>query len=161
MNIRNYIAEDKNSCLAIFDSNCPKFFDVTERDMFSKWLDHQANTGVGYSSPTYANSEKDAYYVAELPGKGLVACAGFYVVKGVAEARLAWGMIHASFHKQGLGTALYLHREKIIKQHWPQHQICLGTSQHTYHFYEKMGLNVLSIIPSGYGPNLDQYEMRK
>lgn len=161
MIIRDYIVSDKVSCLSIFDSNCPHYFDVSERAMFSKWLDHQADDGSSYSSPTYANSEKDAYYVVEVPERGVVACGGFYVTKGVAEARLAWGMIDERYHKKGLGTALYLHREKIIREFWPGHKVCLGTSQHTYRFYEKMGLQVVSITPSGYGPNLDQYEMVK
>jgi [ribosomal protein S18]-alanine N-acetyltransferase len=159
MTIREYTPEDKNACLEIFRSNCPKFFDKSELEMFDKWLEHQANENSVYQSPTYTNSEKDAYYVIELPETGIVACAGFYIVKNEKEARLAWGMIHSSFHNKGYGTTLFDHRKKIIQKNWPQHKITLGTSQHTFPFYERMGMKVINFVKSGYGPELDRYDM--
>jgi ribosomal-protein-alanine N-acetyltransferase len=117
-------------------------------------MDKQAS-----KTPTYANAEKDAYYVIEIPGKGLIACGGFYIVKEQKEARLAWGMIHVDFHTKGYGTALYKYREEMIKKDWPGYTITLGTSQHTYAFYQKMGMQVTAIIKSGYGADLDRYDM--
>lgn len=159
MLIRPYSETDKAECMAIFDSNCPKFFDPTERDMFLKWLDHQADSSINYKSPTYTNSEADAYFVLESPVEGLVACAGFYILKEEKEARLAWGMIHSEHHQKGYGTLLYKHRIDLIKKQWPQHLITLGTSQHTFEFYQKMGMKVMAVIKSGYGPLLDRYDM--
>lgn len=159
MTIRNYISEDKTACINVFKSNCPKFFDASELEMFEKWLDHQVNIGSHYSSPTYTNSEKDAYYVIESENKDIVACGGFYVIKNTNEARLAWGMVHADHHHKGYGTALYKHRYNELKTFWPQHTLKLGTSQHTSAFYEKMGMKTKSIIKQGYGDTLDQYEM--
>jgi len=68
-------------------------------------------------------------------------------------------MIHANFHKQGYGTMLYNFRIEAIKKDWPNHTISLGTSQHTYPFYEKMGVKVIASIKAGYGPELDRYDM--
>src|SRR5688500_133554 len=107
MIIREYKTDDKDSCIQIFNSNCPKFFDKSELELFDKWLDHQVSENAIYQSPAYSNSEKDAYYVIELPGSGIIGCGGFYIVKDQNEARLAWGMIHSKFHRQGFGTALY------------------------------------------------------
>lgn len=159
MNIRNYKASDKPACMEVFDSNCPAYFDIAERTMFDKWLDHQADNKNGYSSPTYNNADKDAYYVVEVAGKGVIGCGGFYIVHEGKEARLAWGMIHADFHKQGYGKALYHHRQQIINNDWPGYKITLGTSQHTFPFYEKMGMKVMATFPKGYGEELDRYDM--
>jgi [ribosomal protein S18]-alanine N-acetyltransferase len=159
MTIREYRSEDKAACLEVFKSNCPKFFDRRELELFDKWLQHQANENSVYQSPTYTNSEKDAYYVIELHETGIVACGGFYVVKNEKEARLAWGMIHSSFHYKGYGTTLFDHRKKIIQKDWPDHTITLGTSQHTFPFYERMGMKVVNFVKSGYGPELDRYDM--
>jgi ribosomal protein S18 acetylase RimI-like enzyme len=159
MILRDYKVSDKEQCIAVFQSNWPKFFDTSELAMFIKWLDHQADQNVEYASPTYSNSEKDAYYVIEERRKGIVACGGFYIVKDLKEARLVWGMVHADFHNSGYGTALYNHRKEMIRRNWPGHQITLGTSQHTYPFYSKMGMRVIAFIKQGYGADLDRYDM--
>lgn len=161
MIIRKYKIEDKDSCIEIFRSNCPKFFDKSELDMFVKWLDHQVSENSIYKSPTYSNSEREAYYVIELPEFRIIGCGGFYIVKDQNEARLAWGMIHGKFHRQGFGTALYNYRSDIIKRGWPNHVLTLGTSQHTYSFYKKMGLTFTATVKSGYGEDLDRYDMQK
>jgi [ribosomal protein S18]-alanine N-acetyltransferase len=158
MLIRAYQVGDKEGCLDVFRSNCPKYFDESEFELFARWLDHQAGEG-GYSSPTYSNSIHDAYFVVEIPDAGVVGCGGFYIQETPPEARLAWGMIHSEFHGEGFGTAIYKYRKKIIHEKWPGFVITLGTSQHTFAFYKKMGLNVTAIIPSGYGPQFDRYDM--
>lgn len=160
MTLRDYTTEDKEQCLAVFRSNCPLYFDESEYLLFAQWLDHQGNSEMGYQSPTYANTVQDCYYVVELPEIGIVGCGGFYIQNEPQEARLAWGMIHSSFHKQGYGTHLYKHRYHAIQLHWPNHQLTLGTSQHTFAFYEKMGFTVVDTIPSGYGEDLDRYDMK-
>jgi ribosomal protein S18 acetylase RimI-like enzyme len=161
MIIREYKMQDKDSCLDIFRSNCPKFFDKSELGLFDKWLDHQVMENSIYQSPAYANSERDAYYIIALSEFGVIGCGGFYILKDQKEARLAWGMIHADFQRQGFGTALYNHRVDIIKRDWPDHTLTLGTSQHTYSFYEQMGLTVTATVKSGYGEDLDRYDMQK
>jgi [ribosomal protein S18]-alanine N-acetyltransferase len=161
MTIREYKVQDKEQCIKLFESNCPKFFDKSEHDLFIKWLDHQTNNEFEYKSPTYTNSEKDVYLVIELPDEGIVACGGFYITREQQEARLAWGMVHADFHKHGLGTVLYNCRKEFIKKEWPNHTITLGTSQHTYPFYERMGMKVVASIKHGYGPDLDRYDLEE
>lgn len=128
--------------------------------MFINWLDHQFSENPIYKSPAYSNSEKDAYYVIELAEAGVIGCGGFYILKAENEARLAWGMIHANYHRQGYGTSLYNYRKEIIERDWPDHILTLGTSQHTYSFYEKMGMRVTDTIKSGYGADLDRYDMK-
>lgn len=161
MKIRSFQASDKENCLAIFDSNCPKFFDSSEREMFLNWLNHLSDSNSQYSSPAYSNSEGDYYYVIEIPDKGVIACAGFYILKEEKEARLAWGMVHRDHHQKGYGTLLYQHRQTVIKQTWPNHKMTLGTSQHTFSFYKKMGMKVLQTLENGYGIGIDRYDMQE
>lgn len=159
MKIRLYNHRDQLACLQIFDSNFPLYFDADERAPFIRWLQHQEDPEIPYSSPTYRNAIKDVYYVAENSQGDIVGCAGFYIVKDLQEARLAWGMVHSGKHSSGIGTALFHHRVQAIRKDWPGYKITLGTSQHTFPFYEKMGMKVLQIIPKGYGPALDRYDM--
>lgn len=157
MKIRHYNADDKMSCMAVFDSNCPHYFDPTERAMFEKWLDHQSSD-FNYKSPTYTNSVCDAYYVIQLEDC-IAGCGGFYVNDELKEVRLAWGMIDSNFHNKGLGTVLFLHRKEAAQAQWKGYTLNLGTSQHTYSFYEKMGFKIIEIEPKGYGEELDRIEM--
>ena len=159
--IRNYQSTDKNQCLAVFQSNCPQYFDVAEYAMFEKWLDHQGNNDVEYSSPTYNDAKLDVYLVLCNNQNEILGCGGYYVLKDESEARLAWGMIHHDFHGEGHGRKLFDFREKDIVSRFPNIKITLGTSQYTFPFYEKMGMKVVEIIPQGYGPDLDQVNMEK
>lgn len=159
--IRNYQSTDKNQCLAVFQSNCPQYFDVAEYAMFEKWLDHQGNIDVEYSSPTYNDSKLDVYLVLCNDQNEILGCGGYYVLKDESEARLAWGMIHHNFHGEGHGRQLFDYRERDILKRFPDIKVTLGTSQHTFQFYEKMGMKVVEVIPKGYGPDLDQVNMEK
>ncbi len=154
MPIRPYTPADKDACMAIFRSNCPHYFDPSEEAPFEQWLEHQAA-----KTRVFENSEEEHYYVLETPEHGIAACGGFYLVKGAKEARLAWGMVHSDHHRKGYGTELYEFRRNEILKNWPDHVITLGTSQHTWPFYEKMGMRVTDVKPAGYGPHLDRYDM--
>lgn len=156
MIIRPYTIEDKQQCVEVFESNRPKFFDKEELPAFIKWLGVQ---GEGID-PAYSNAEKDEYFVIE-ENKRIIACAGFYIVKGAKKANLAWGMIHSDFHKKGYGTTLYMFRKDVIRKQWPGYAITMGTSQHTYPFYEKMGMKVVASFKDGYGPSLDRLDMEE
>ena len=160
MMLRAYQPDDRESCIDVFNSNCPAFFDEKEREMFVKWLDHMDGNGP-YSSPAYSNSVHDAYYVVDVPNEGIVGCGGFYIMDSPPEARMAWGMIHSGYHRLGFGAALFNYRKTIIKKDWPGRSITLGTSQHTFPFYEKMGLNVSNFVEAGFGADLHRYDMRE
>jgi len=159
--IRKYLPSDFEGCMAVFDSNLPLYFDHSERAQFASWLEHCGNNAFEYQSPTYSNAEFDSYEVVENQEGQIVGCGGYYICKDLLEARLAWGMIHSGNHGKGIGTLLFQTRELEISKCYPNHRITLGTSQHTFHFYEKMGMEVIDIIPNGYGKNLDQINMEK
>jgi ribosomal-protein-alanine N-acetyltransferase len=158
--IQPYQPKDKFACIRIFDSNCPKYFAPGELDLFIEWLENQGGSGLTtYQSPTYRNASHDAYYVLNHPEHGIIGCGGFYIKDKPAEARLAWGMVHADHQGKGHGSELYRYRLAAIRSRWPQHHVTLGTSQHTYPFYEKMGMKVITSFRNGYGPGIDRYDM--
>jgi [ribosomal protein S18]-alanine N-acetyltransferase len=158
--IRKYTPSDFEGCMAVFDSNLPLYFDHSERPQFVTWLEHCGNNALEYKSPTYSNAEFDSYEVVEDETEKIVGCGGYYICKDLSEARMAWGMIHSGYHGKGIGTLLFQSREEELSIKYPKHIITLGTSQHTFRFYERMGMCVLDIIKSGYGAEIDQYNMQ-
>lgn len=143
MQIRPYVAGDKSACLAIFDSNSPKYFAPHERDEFIDFLDKPTCT----------------YYVIE-DGSDILGCGGYWVSDDGSRAVMCWGMIANDRHGTGLGKWLLLYRWKIICQTAPGAMLEINTSQHTYGFFEKLSLKVTEITKNGYGENIDRYDMR-
>jgi GNAT superfamily N-acetyltransferase len=150
---RPYVAADYAACLAVFDSNTPPYFDASERAPFAQWL---VNKGAGLL--VYENASLDYYEVALL-GDEIVGCAGYYIVSGESVARMAWGMVHKDYHKQGIGSAHLKHRIQLMQNLFPGYTIDLGTSQLTYAFYERHGFVVTQFFANGYGEGIDRYEM--
>lgn len=159
MIIRHFISSDTNSCLNIFESNCPLYFDSSEFELFKRWLNHLSTKNSITSGNAYTNSIHDEYFVVDNERSEIIGCGGFYVIEESREARLAWGMIDRKHHNTGVGTHLFKHRIHVIKQNWKDYQITLGTSQHTYQFYERQGMKVVDFVPNGYGESLDRYDM--
>nr|MBC7612340.1 GNAT family N-acetyltransferase [Pseudopedobacter sp.] len=155
-NIRDYQINDRVACLEIFKSNNPLYFEPHEQILFEKFLDFR--NGETESNPVYNNIIFDTYYIIET-GEGIMGCGGFYVLKDEPTAEMAWGMIHLKDHKKGYGSLLYKYRVQKIFEYNPTLRISLNTSQHTFGFYEKMGLKVTDITKNGYGLNLDKYDM--
>lgn len=153
MNFRSYQPTDRDACTQIFLSNCPKYFDVSERVFWDRWLD-ALDTG----EVAYAHSSNDLYDVLEVNGE-MVGCGGFYVRVDDNQVAFAWGMVHNKHHKKGYGKALYLHRLARIKSLYPSFGIVLNTSQHTVGFFETFGFQTTEITLNGYGPGLDRYDM--
>jgi len=144
------------ACLSIFDSNCPPYFALEEREAFKYWLVCQGKT----MENAYKNSSIETYRVIENEAGELIGCGGYYLNLDQTEARFAWGMIRKELQHHGIGTYLAMQRIREIKRTYPLAEITLATSQHTHLFYARMGFEVLDIIPSGFAPNLDKYEMK-
>lgn len=143
MRIRPYDPEDKSACLTIFDSNTPKYFAPHERAEFSEFLDHPTCT----------------FYVIEHEGN-ILGCGGYWVPDDGSRAVMCWGMVSNERHGTGLGKWLLLYRWHIVCQIAPSAILEINTSQHTYGFFEKLGVEVVKITKNGYGENVDRYDMR-
>lgn len=142
--IRPYQSPDMQACLDIFDGNTPRFFSSVERDDFKIFLRN------------YAVAWK--YLVIEDNGI-VVACGGHNYEQDAKSAILCWGMVANNLHGTGIGKMLTVARLKRANVICGVTKIRLNTSQHTQGFYAKLGFLPERVIPEGYGPGLDRWEM--
>lgn len=143
--IREYSARDYHACLALFDSNCPKYFSAPERELFADWLN---------------KTDRASYSVMEREGE-IIACGGIYHDPETNSVGMAWGMVRQNLHRQGHGRRLTEFRLEQMAEQFPTLAQRLGTSQHTFRFYEKMGFEVEKITRNGFAEGIDQYDMIK
>lgn len=137
------------SCLQIFNSNCPQYFLEHERQEF---IDYLANP-------------HGSYWIAKKNDE-IIGCGGIYLDFGKSgkpefenEAGFAWGMIHSKFHGKGFGKKLTKFRLEHLQDNYPERTIVLRTSQNTYQFFQKMGFSIHSILKNGFGAGMDKYTM--
>lgn len=143
LSAHEYVSDDREACLAIFDGNLGTYFAEHERDEFSEWLD---------------KPDRESYLVWRI-GKDVVACGGIYHDPEQNCVGLAWGMVRRDLHRQGIGRQLTERRVQQMSELYPNFEQRLGTSQHTFEFYQRMGFEVTSITPDGFGKGLDRYDM--
>jgi N-acetylglutamate synthase-like GNAT family acetyltransferase len=142
--MRDFTTTDLDGCLAVFDSNVPKFFKTDERDEFIGFL--QALPG--------------PYYVIEDEKGQIVACGGYGIKPGTSIADLCWGMVRQDLHGSGLGRLLTEERMRRALALEDISDFALSTSQLTTGFYEQMGFRTVDSTPNGIAPGLDRCEMR-
>ena len=153
MKIRPYDQKDFTACIDIFQSNRPVYFAADELPLFENWLRRQSDRQL-------ANKKVKAEYFYVLENGGLVtACGGFYISLDSPVAGMAWGMVHSRCHKQGLGKILFEYRIGQIKTQYPQYDIILDTTQHTYAFFEKQSFSITQIRKDFYEKGMDRYDM--
>ena len=138
MRFRSYRKQYKDQCLKIFDSNLDKYFDVSERDMYSEYLD---------------SLDDDAtYYICVLSGE-VVACGGYDASSEVGS--LKWGMVHRTFHGKGVGSKLTDFRLSLLSNNEVVKLVKIDTSQHTAGFYIKRGFVQTNVVEGGFGEGID------
>lgn len=153
--IRKYQKEDRVACIAIFNSNLPKYFDPSELADFETWLDGHDQGVLAYQSTSI-----EPYFVL-INNNQILACGGYYLARDASKANLCWGMVDGAFHKKGLGRHLLEFRLQDISSKYPDYPIQMDTSQHTLPFFEKLGFVVVKITENGYGQGLHRYDMVK
>jgi len=140
-----YTPADEQACLALFDSNTPAFFALQERETFQGFLR-------GLAAPY-------AYFVVRDEAGMIVACGGIKLEPANGLAKLRWDMVAGALHGRNIGSFLTSSRLELIRQTAEIRAVRLGTSQHSYRFYEKMGFVTLHITPDGILPGMDEYAM--
>ena len=148
--IREFQASDKASCMEAFLSNVPTFFTVAEIDLFEQFLDKQINA---------VTREENVYFYTVVYNGQVVGCGGFGDKQNTSKLTFIWGLIHADFHKKGLGEKLLNYRIQEIKRIFPSFELCLDTSQHCYGFFEKFGFKTTQITKDYYTVGMHRYDM--
>ena len=129
MEMRAYVAADKDACLAVFDSNTPEYFSAGEREVFGAWLD----------------APQGRYFVAE--HDGVVVGSGGIVMEGASLASVTWLMVACSLRGQGLGRFLLFYLLKGLPAEVTH--VRLATIGTTAGFFEKQGFRVQGEGPGG------------
>jgi len=142
LTIRQYRIDDKPSCLNIFDSNLPKYFDPSERADFASYLD----------------APSGHYLVGEINGR-LIACGGWGQLPDRSTATLDFGMVHSDYHGTGIGSQMLERRLADMTGIAKIKTVVLDTSQHVAGFFERFGFSETSVVPNGYGPGLHRHNM--
>jgi len=142
MDVRQYSEGDLAACLAVFDSNMPKFFNVSERAGFEEFLARK----------------RWPYVVLEYLGE-IVGCGGWAPEEGGAAISMTWGMVRRNLHGNGLGRFLLLYRVREAAKMPGAERVRLSTSQHTAGFFQKQGFKVTEVEKDGFAPGIDRIEM--
>ena len=145
--IRPYLESDLAACLSLFGSNCPPYFDPSERADYAQFL----------SDP----DDRGSYFVLELGGE-VLACGGIFV-KPDGVGGLSWGMVRQDRHRQGLGTRLTDFRLEQLRRlpgvRPGVREVQIDTSQHTEAYYARHGFVVTSRREDGFAPGLHEIKM--
>ena len=142
MRIEPYKSKYYDNCIEIIQSNTPKYIFPNEHLDYKNYLLRKSKT-----------------YFVFFKDDDLVACGGYGLNKTKTKAGLSWGLVHRRYHNQGYGSQSIKYRLHHIKSDYPDIEIHLDTSQHTYQFFEKFGFIIKQIIKNGYGKGLDKYDM--
>jgi GNAT superfamily N-acetyltransferase len=149
MRLRDYLPEDRDACLALFDGNTPRYFDPSERASFERWL-------AAPGGPWFVLVDEHG---------AVVACGGYVRDRGGADdagaAELAWGMVRRDLHGRGLGRRLTEERIARAEADPAIDALLLFTTQRSQGFYARMGFVVTRVTPEGIGPGLDRVDMRR
>jgi ribosomal protein S18 acetylase RimI-like enzyme len=138
MIFRRYTPADRSTCIAILDSNMPRFFSSRDHVEFLAFLD--APVGI------YSVLEQDSGHV--------IGCGGISTRDQERTGILTWGMIHVNYHRQGWGRQLAFLRLRQLSIYPSLRKITLNTSQETVGFYEKLGFHTTDFLPNFYSEGL-------
>jgi len=148
MTVRDYNTSDKERCMEMFRSNMPLFFAPHELTDFDQWLNRRS-----FPAPAH-----DQYFVLEDNGE-LVGCGGYYFDSQRQMVRFTWGLVDQALHRKGYGRFFIQYRIHHATKAFPEAQLAMDTTQHSWPFFQKMGFECISIEKDGYCEGLDRYEL--
>ncbi len=137
---RPFTSTDKESCLAIFDANCPEFFAGYERDEYVDFLDEYT----------------EGYEVCEADDE-LLGAFGLYVDDD-GDHRLTWIMLSPNQQGRGIGSAM-MKRVFARCSESAAAVLKLATSDKAAPFFEKFGATTTSYTEDGWAPGLHRVDM--
>ncbi len=145
MEIREYQARDRDTCIQILQSNIPEYFHEKDLAEFAKFLEN-------LPGPFFVGVDSNA---------DLIACGGIAFGRtSSTEAILCYGMVTRTKLQQGIGSQLLRKRLEFFLPRAPQvEHITVNTTQKTEGFFRKFGFSVVERELEGFGPGLDRVSM--
>lgn len=141
--LRPWTPSDRDACLAIFDTNVPRYFAAHERADFAAYL-----------------TRMPGRYLVVLESDAIVGCGGWARARDPRIANLCWGMIRSDVHGRGFGRRLLRARLADIRVDGSIDAVELSTSQHTPDFFAKEGFVEIARRANGFAPGIDAVDMR-
>lgn len=126
-------------CMAMFDSNCPKFFANKERQYYQSFLE----------------SGPQDYFLGIRAGI-LVSAFGASTVAN--RARISWIMVSPESSGLGIGEQM-MQRAKAMSLEQGLQVIDIAASHLSAPFFAKFGAQILSETPDGWGPGMHRIDM--
>lgn len=142
--LRPHRPTDRDGCLAAFDSNVPAFFAPSERASYIEYLDDQLTRF------------EIRQLVLEAADGALVASGGLGLRNG--EARMCWGVVHASHHGLHLGECFLLAR-LLLGAAAGADRAGLDTIPKTTTFFARYGFTIVREQDDYYGPGIHRRDM--
>lgn len=139
--IRSWRPEDREACLALFDSNVPTFFREWERREFAGFLDRLPGP----------------YFVLEAEG-AVVACGGV-AAEGDGLASVCWTVVDRSRQGEGLGRRLLERCHAAARALPGVERARLDTIQEVAPFFSRLGYRTVRVEADGYAPGMDRVQM--
>jgi hypothetical protein len=137
LSLSDFQPADRAACLAVFDSNVPRYYHPHEREMFVAFIDS------GHFLPARLHkvgAPAGHLYVVKREGV-LAACGGWYLDGTVAN--LSFGTVDRSMHRQEIGTFLLDARLKAIHDDGRATVVRLRTTPLVQGFYERARFKVV------------------
>lgn len=137
---RPYRESDRETCLQLFDGNCPTFFASNERTDYERFLDDAL----------------DRYQVCLVDGH-IVGAYGLYP-DGPDRLALRWIVLSPQVQGRGLGTVMMT---RIVEQlrRVEGARLRISASHKSAPFFARFGARERSLIPDGWGPGMHRVEM--
>lgn len=143
MSLRPFQSEDREACLAVFDSNCEPDWPPQLRAGFAAFLDQFPASVLVFEH-----------------GAAAAGCVAFHF-ESTDRACIRWLMVRRDLRGNGLGRfLLFAALKKLGAEHDPA-LVEAPCPPAAAGFFERQGFRVTQVIPSGWGPGLDRVELTK
>ena len=128
----------------------PLYFAEGELPLFDVFLDRDASTRGPYNI---------VFSDTKIVGCGGIALNEPTKYTNEPHVIMTWGMVDNKHHKEGFGKLLLIRRIEQSKEIYPGVKIALGTTQHTFAFFEKYGFKTVYFEKDHWADGLDLYQM--
>ena len=141
LSFRAYLESDKESCLSLFDENCPDYFAPNERGDYEAYL-----------------ASNPAEYELCLQNNNTVGAFGLFK-ESEQVADLNWIFLSLKAQGSGIGSIM-MQKAKSRAVDLGVEVIQIATSHKAYKFFEKQGAVSVSEMEDGWGPGMHRIDMK-
>ncbi|NQZ79701.1 MAG: GNAT family N-acetyltransferase [Colwellia sp.] len=137
---RPYSSNDRESCMSIFDANCPKYFATNERSDYAQFLD---------SMP----EEYDVFL-----SSGVIVGAFGLIGNDSEYKSINWILISPDSQGLGIGS-IFMKRAISLANNAEIKHIKIAASHLSAPFFSKYGAVKVLEIKNGWGPDMHRIDM--